>query len=144
MGWFGGVHRAAPIVQLTWKDSIMGSDYTLHMAELQKEFDKTVNRVRGVFVARYSDPLTNTMIAEALQEHTCLILQLHDLGGIQPFTQFIISSAWFWAMYRVLQQHGFSVEDAGQSINDVSEALLKAYPVSCAACSGICASRVAI
>ncbi len=102
--------------------------FVARTARLLKEFDKTVKRVRGVFVARFGDPLTDTMIAETRQEYANLIPQLPDLGGKQPFTQFIISSAWFLAMYRALQRHGFSVEEAGQLIYDMSEAFLKTYP----------------
>lgn len=102
--------------------------YTSRKAKLLKDFDKSVERVRDVFVSRYGADFTDSLIKEAHHEYETLIPQLPYIGGKQPFTQFIISSAWFLAMYRVLKAHGQSVEEIGKLVYEVSEAFLKAYP----------------
>jgi hypothetical protein len=104
------------------------SEYIRQKPQLLKDFDKTVKYVRDVFVARYGTPLAETMIAEARQEYGALIPQLPYIGGKQPFTQFIISTGWALAMYRALQRHGGTVEQAGKLAYQASAAYLRAYP----------------
>jgi hypothetical protein len=95
---------------------------------LLKEFDKAVARVKPVFVSHYGAERTHILLAEARREYDALIPQLPDLGGRLPFTQFIISTAWFLAMYRVLQREGSPLAEVGPLIYEVSAAYLKAYP----------------
>lgn len=102
--------------------------YISKKAKLLKEFDKNIKRIRRVFVTRYGEALTRTFIREARQEYEAIIPYLPYLGGKQPFTQFIISTGWFLAMYRTLKKHGRTVEEAGRLVYDVSEAFLEAYP----------------
>jgi hypothetical protein len=68
------------------------------------------------------------MIKEARQEYESLIPQLPYIGGKQPFTQFIISTGWYLAMYRVLKTHGKTVEETGRMIYEVTDAYLNSYP----------------
>jgi hypothetical protein len=96
--------------------------------KLLKEFDRTVRRVRRVFVSRYGEESTRALILEARQANEALIPQLPYIGGKQPFTQFLISTAWLLAMYRALQRHGQTVEEVGILGYDVMEAYLQAYP----------------
>ncbi len=102
--------------------------YTSRKSKLLKEFDKSAKRVRGVFVARYSEELASEMLKDARQEYAALIPQLPYIGGKQPFTQFIISSGWFLAMYRALKRHGETVEQIGKLTYEASEVFLEAYP----------------
>jgi hypothetical protein len=102
--------------------------YVSRKRQLLREFDKTLNRVRGVFLSRYGDEPIEAMLQEAQQEYETLIPQLPYVGGMQPFTQFLISTAWYLAMYRVLQRRGEPVEEVGTLIYQASEAYLQAYP----------------
>jgi len=54
------------------------------------------------------------MVEEVRLEYENLIPQLPYIGGKQPFTQFIIATAQFLAMYRVLRAHGRTVEETGK------------------------------
>ena len=102
--------------------------YTSKKSKLLKEFDKNIKQVRRVFVTRYGEGLTQAFMREARQEYEAIIPDLPYLGGKRPFTQFIISTGWFLAMYRTLKKHGRTVEEAGSLVYEVSEAFLKAYP----------------
>lgn len=107
----------------------MDSDYYVSRKRtLLKEFDRALGRVRGVFVSRYGEEAVKAMLLEARQEYEALIPHVPYIGGKQPFTQFLISTAWFLAMYRVLQRRGESVEEIGVFAYQVSEAYLQAYP----------------
>ena len=107
----------------------MDNDYYLsRKRKLLKEFDKTLGRIGGLFVSRYGEDATGVMLKEARQEYEALIPQLPYIGGRQPFTQFLISTAWFLSMYRVLQRRGATVEEVGTLCYQASEAYLRAYP----------------
>ena len=102
--------------------------YTSQRARLLKEFDQVVRRIREIFVSRYGEELTDTMIGGVRHEYETLIPELPYVGGKQPFTRFIISSGWFLAMYRVLRSQGGTVEEAGELVYESSKAFLRAYP----------------
>jgi hypothetical protein len=68
------------------------------------------------------------LVRETRKEYEALIPQLPYIGGKQPFTQFIISTAWSLALYRVLTRRGEAVEQIGTLTYDASEAFLKTYP----------------
>ncbi len=101
--------------------------YVSRKRKLLKEFDRTLERVRGSFVSRYGED-SEAMLQEARQEYEALIPQLPYIGGKQPFTQFLISTAWFLSLYRVLKRRGETVEEVGQLLYQASEAYLQAYP----------------
>lgn len=102
--------------------------YVARKRRLLRDFDKTVGRVRGAFVSRYGEGQTDTLIGKTRREYQVLIPQLPYVGGKQPFTQFIISTAWFLAMYRVLKAQGESLETIGRLIYEIDQAFLQAYP----------------
>jgi hypothetical protein len=101
--------------------------YVSRKRKLLKEFDRTLARIRGQFVARYGED-SEAMLREVRQEYEALIPQLPYVGGKQPFTQFLISTAWYLSMYRVLKRRGETVEEVGQFIYQVTEAYLQAHP----------------
>lgn len=90
--------------------------YTSQKTRLLKQFDQSVSRVRNVLASRYGEALASGMIGESRQEFEALIPQLPYVGGEQPFTQFVIATAWFLAMYRALKNHGSTVEEAGRLV----------------------------
>jgi hypothetical protein len=102
--------------------------YQARRHKLLPEFDKTLSRVRGLFVSRYGEEAVPAMLQEARQEYEALIPQLPTIGGKQPFTQFLISTAWILAMYRVLKRRGETIEEIGVLAYQASEAYLQAYP----------------
>ena len=117
------------VVTVPQREETMGEDYYLaQKAKLLKEFDRTIQRVQGVFVANYGEELAQAMAAESRQEFELLIPQLPYIGGRQPFTQFVLSTGWFLAMYRALQRRGGTVEEAGQLAYRASQAYLASYP----------------
>jgi len=107
----------------------MANDYYVrHKRRLLREFDKTLERVRPLFVSRYGEGPVGAMLTEARQEYGVLIPHLPFIGKQQPFLQFLISTAWFLAMYRVLQRRGVPVQEIGSLAYQASEAYLQAYP----------------
>lgn len=101
--------------------------YVSRKRKLLKEFDKTLDRIRDLFFSRYGED-SEAMLQEAREEYEALIPHLPYVGGRQPFTQFLISTAWYLSLYRVLQRRGQTVEEVGQLIYLATEAYLQAYP----------------
>jgi len=102
--------------------------YEAQRVQLLAEFDGVVGRVHHLFLARFGAEQTDAMVSETRREYESLLGQLPDVGGQQPFTRFVIATGWFLAMYRALQAHGHSVEEAGQLIYDVTRVYLQAVP----------------
>ena len=102
--------------------------YVSRRRKLMKEFDKTLDRIRGLFVSRYGEEAVEEMLQEARQEYEALIPQLPYIGGRQPFTQFLVSTAWFLAMYRVLKRRGETVEEVGVLAYQASATYLNSQP----------------
>ena len=102
--------------------------YIKNKKRLLNDFRRTTARIRPILVSRYGDRRANIMTEEAAMEYEALIPILPYVGGKQPFTQFIISTGWYLANYRVLQRQGASVEEAGRLIYLSTEAFLKTVP----------------
>jgi pimeloyl-ACP methyl ester carboxylesterase len=106
-------------------------NYYLRRREwLLREFDLAVRRTRHVVAARYGVEGADEIIAETRQEYDALIPQLPYIGGKQPLTQFLISTAWFLALYRVLKRRGRSLDEAGKLCYQLTEALLESFPTA--------------
>jgi hypothetical protein len=102
--------------------------YTPEKERLLKDFDKTVKHVKGVFQSHYDEDFTNTVIPEIRREYEDLIPQIPYIGNKKPFTQWLLATAQFLAMYRVLKRHGKSLEETGRIGYETSEQMLNAYP----------------
>lgn len=102
--------------------------YLAAREKLLRDFDRALRRVRALFVARFGAEPTAALAEEARAEYSALIPQMPYLGGQQPFTQFVVSSAWFLALYRVLQRRGLPLEDIGRLIHEVGAHFVQAYP----------------
>jgi hypothetical protein len=102
--------------------------YTSRKRNLLRDFDKTVGQVRHVFDPRFADSEIDSIIAATRREYESLIPDLPDVGGRQPFTQFVIATGWFLAMYRVLIPRGVSLEGVGRLVYEATGAFLEAYP----------------
>lgn len=102
--------------------------YTSRRKRLIRDFDRVVREVGEVFEARYGLERTRAMIRRAREEYERLIPELPYVGGKQPFTQFVIASAWFLAMHRALNQEGRGVEEAGELAYEASKRYLEKVP----------------
>jgi hypothetical protein len=101
--------------------------YVSRKRKLLKEFDRALDRMRGLFVSRYGED-SEAMLEEARQEYEALIPQLPYVGGRQPFTRFLISTAWYLSIYRALNHRGETIEEVGQLVYQATEAYLQASP----------------
>ncbi len=101
--------------------------YVLRKNKLLREFDQVVAKVKPLVVARYGEA-ADALTAEAREEYAALIPQLPYLGGRQPFTQFLIATAWYLALYRVIQRRGGTVEEVGTLCYQLTDAYVRQMP----------------
>ncbi|MGB7961383.1 MAG: L-2-amino-thiazoline-4-carboxylic acid hydrolase [Propionicimonas sp.] len=71
-----------------------------------------------VLTQRFGAPTAAVMRREILQEYRALIPSLPDIGGRgNPESMAMVLAPWALALYRVVQRHGGSLEDAGEVIH---------------------------
>ena len=110
----------------------MDSDhYISRKRKLLKDFDKALGHVGVLLVSLYGQDLTEPLVEEARQEYEALMPQLPYLGGAQPFTQFLVSTAWYPAIYRVMQRRGATVEEVGIFTYRVRTPIYRPFLPSC-------------
>ena len=112
------------------KNEVMDDYYTSQKSKLLKDFDKTVRKYgRKILVRHYGDALADTILKEGRQEFEVLIPELPYIGGKKnPWTNILIQCTGFLALYRVLEAHGKTVEEAGRMAYELAEAQLLSYP----------------
>jgi L-2-amino-thiazoline-4-carboxylic acid hydrolase len=102
--------------------------YTSKANTLLSDFDRLVKTVKKPLIARYGERLAEDLLLKARQEYRSVLSILPDVGGEQPFTQFVIASGWFLAFYRVMQAEGASVQEAGELAFLLSKTYLEKVP----------------
>ncbi len=103
--------------------------YVSRQAQLLKDFDKTIKRMKKVFVSYLGDDLADVVLQQARQEYQALIPELPFIGGKKnQLTPSLIGSAWCLAIYRALKTHGKTVEQIGEIIYKAVQAQYDRYP----------------
>jgi len=103
--------------------------YTSQSSRLLKDLDKFLKRMRKRLAERYGEEGTAALHRETLAEFERLIPQIPYIGGKEnSLTPTLIQSAWALALYRVVQRHDGTVEEAGELIYRGAEAMFNRYP----------------
>ena len=83
-------------------------------SKLLRGFDRATKRVQGYLHARHGEAATRILVARARSEYERLIPELPDLHGRQPFTRFVVTTAWTLAFYRALAASEAPEKEAGE------------------------------
>ena len=102
--------------------------YTNQTTKLLRNFDRMIRKVKGPITDRYGNERSAEMVALVREEYRRLIPALPYVGGEQPFTQFVISSGWFLAFFRVMQANREQVRDTGELAYMLSQTYLERVP----------------
>jgi hypothetical protein len=97
-------------------------------SRLLRQLDKAVGRVRYLLVSHYGEEQIGIVLNEALQKYEALIPQIPYLGARNPSALFLTPTTRYLAIYRALEVHGKTVEEAGQLAYAMAEASLNAIP----------------
>lgn len=91
------------------------------------EFDLVAKSARSA-LEKYFGEDADALIARTRREFENLIPQLPYIGGKQPFTEFIVFTAMFLAMYRVNKSRGKTAEETGELMYEIGGKFLDTYP----------------
>lgn len=110
-----------------WKP---GSEYYVTREKaLLREYDSALRRVLPLLIQRYGESFVNTVTPAARAEFQRLIPQLPYIGGKSNHLTFdLVSSAWFVALYRAMQDQGKDLDELGPLLLDLYRALLESLP----------------
>ncbi|UCG25357.1 MAG: L-2-amino-thiazoline-4-carboxylic acid hydrolase, partial [Chloroflexota bacterium] len=95
---------------------------------LLREFDKSIMRVRPTLVARFGEEQADMIIRESGREYEKLVPEIPYIGERSPMLYFLMPTGRYLAVYRTLQRHGRTLEEAGQVVYEMGEAAIKAVP----------------
>lgn len=91
------------------------------------EFDLVAKSARFVLETHFGEN-TNERITQTRREFENLIPQLPYIGGMQPFTEFIVFTAMLLAVYRIDKRQGQTVEETGKLVFEIGREFLRSYP----------------
>jgi hypothetical protein len=103
--------------------------YLSRKSTLLRRFDKATARIYHVLVSHFGKEHAGILTKEARREYEAIIPQLPYIGPRNPLMIFVIPTGWHVGLYRVLQKQGWTVEEVGQVIYDMTEAYLQSIPV---------------
>ena len=92
------------------------------------DFHVNLRKARPLLVARFGKTATVEIIDETRREFEALIPRIPDVGDKEPFTRFLISTAQYLVLYRAMQNHGLSLEEAGQLLYTITDRIYSNYP----------------
>ena len=106
-----------------------GPDYYLsQQTSLLKEFDRVIQSVKEPIILRYGPEAAGNLQVAAREKFRLLLPELPYVGGERPFTQFVISSGWFLALYQVMKQQGAGIREIGELAFLLSQTYLERVP----------------
>lgn len=91
------------------------------------EFDLVAKSARSVLEKDFGTD-ARPMIVEIRREFESLIPQLPYIGGKQPFTEFIVFTAMFLALYRITKARGKTTKQTGEMMYEIGRVFLRSYP----------------
>lgn len=97
-------------------------------SKLLKEFDNLMKKARIVLISQYGKEFVETLVSETRQEYAKLIPEIPYVGQNRILVLFLIGTAQSLAIYRVLRNHGKTVEEAGKLYYLMCKAILNSYP----------------
>ena len=87
-----------------------------------------MKKAGNVLISQYDEKFAKQIISEAHQEYSKLIPEIPYVGQNRILVRFITGTAQSLAIYRVLGNHGKTMEEAGKLYYLICTAILKSYP----------------
>lgn len=106
--------------------------YTSRKTNLLRDYDKAVGPGREVVVKSLGGSLAGEVLLDGRKEYEAIIPEIPYIGGEQNdnSTSQLLAAAQSLALYRVLVANGKGIEEIGQVIYDMFEAMLRKTQVN--------------
>ncbi|MDD5503642.1 MAG: L-2-amino-thiazoline-4-carboxylic acid hydrolase [Candidatus Thermoplasmatota archaeon] len=101
--------------------------YVSRKRKMLREFDKLAKAGKVIFEARFGKEEALRLFAEAHAEYERIIPEIPYIGKSR-LAPFLVATAEFLAVYRVLKPRGISAEEAGKMFCDFCEIIMQKYP----------------
>jgi len=92
------------------------------------QFDQIARTVRKVFLPRFGEARTDELIRQTRKEFEAIIPLLPDIGAKKVFSDFLLFTGMYLAMYRVLKKEGMQVEEMGNLIWEIGVTYVRSVP----------------
>jgi len=102
--------------------------YAGNVASLLRRFDKLAVNMADTLANRFGEQTVSSLLPQTRQVFEQLIPTIPDVGGRPPFTLFVNSTAMFLALYRAMQEHGYSLEETGVVIYEMTQSYIDDIP----------------
>jgi hypothetical protein len=93
-----------------------------------RQYDGMARRVSATLSRQFGTAEAFRLIGEIRNEFEKIIPELPDIGSQPVFNLFLTGTGWALAMYRTGEREGWSVEQSGQLVFDVTKAYLQSFP----------------
>lgn len=103
-------------------------NYLSRKPALMRSFEKMMAQGRPGLLARYGEEQVEQLNLESRQEYEGLIGAIPYIGERNPLLVFLLPTSRHLAVYRTLQRHGRTSEEAGQVVYELGEAAIGAMP----------------
>ncbi len=103
-------------------------NYVSRKAALLKDFYGAIALITPALNARLGEESAAALVREAGKEYEALIPQIPYIGESSLGLIFYFPTTQYLAVYRTLQRQGWTIEDVGQVIFEISTARLRALP----------------
>jgi len=101
--------------------------YVQHKKRFLWEFDFVAKNAHSE-LGPYFGKNTDVLLSKTRREFEGLFTQLPDLGGQQPFTEFIVFTGMLLAIYQISKEQGKTPEQTGEVIYKIGKALINSLP----------------
>ena len=130
LGEFVGIGRPKKKVTMANNAVYKGTQtyFISRRGKLLRDFDNLTKRARTALVSQYGFEFAGTVVTEAREEYSKLIPEIPYVGQHRILVRFITGTAQSLAIYKVLRNHGKTVEEAGKLYYLTCKAILSSYP----------------
>ena len=110
--------------------SLIPADYyTAQAGRLLHRFDRAARHYHPVLAAHLTGESPDEILRETRREFEQLLPAIPYIGGPNnSLTRILIGCTMSLALYRVLKEHGMSVEEVGRIVVEIEERRVGAYP----------------
>lgn len=93
-----------------------------------RQYDGLIKRVFRMLSSQFGMEEAERLSREIRFEYGKIIPELPDIGGQAVFQLFMTGTGWALAMYRAGRREGWSIEQCGQLVFDVTREYLNSFP----------------
>jgi len=89
--------------------------YTKRKPEMMKNFSHELEIARELLIKKFNEPKLDELFKQMKSEYEKLIPEIPYIGGLENmFTNILVISMSFLAMFRILEKEGLTLRDIGE------------------------------